>query len=709
MAIGWHVLIFGDPGIQHIAYKPKTPDMYQYLMRYSITVGCILLCITGMAQTQVARVDSINKHIEPLLATDHQRAGVLADSLLAAAKEEGWQVGIVNAMCLKAKYLRKAGDIREAKLLMEETLQHCGEALEEQSGEGRQLLNRIRFIAAFELANITFHQGKYETSEEYAGLAHTVLDGHFNTEAWRDFYTRSKLLVRTLYGQLYFVNGELEKAAQEFEQCALLNEGLGQTQNANIAYLNMGVIYQNAGKLAASMRALQKARKMAEENDYMALLAKADQNMGQVFYSMRRYDKALEKSLAAYRSYTAIGQKYGMALSAVDAGDNFKKLAMPDSALWYYERSLSLHEAMENSDDIAYLLDRLASLQAEQERYAQALVLCDRGLSIARDNGLREEQIWLNSTRTQCLLALGRLTEAKAGADLLLAFAEETENISQKRDIYEVAHKVYHALGSDGRAYDLYSRYEQYQDSIIDEDKSAEVTAVRFEYQLEQERERLLAEQERQELLYEQELLRERWQRYAAIGAALLLAIVAFFAWRSYKVKKEASERLAEKNRHLEELRLREQRLSAEALASKERELATMAMTNHEKNSLLQELERKVQVLESHTPDDLKAGLREMKRTISDSYSLDKSWDSFLHKFNDVHPQFFDKLKDQYPALTINDLKLSAYLRIGMSNKDIAVASSLAPSSVKSKINRLKKKMNMGGDDNVRDYMIQYL
>ena len=66
------------------------------------------------------------------------------------------------------------------------------------------------------------------------------------------------------------------------------------------------------------------------------------------------------------------------------------------------------------------------------------------------------------------------------------------------------------------------------------------------------------------------------------------------------------------------------------------------------------------------------------------------------------------KLKEENPVLTAEDLKLSAYLKIGMSNKEIANVTHLTLGSVKSKINRLKKKLEMGPEDSLRDFMIKY-
>ena len=180
----------------------------------------------------------------------------------------------------------------------------------------------------------------------------------------------------------------------------------------------------------------------------------------------------------------------------------------------------------------------------------------------------------------------------------------------------------------------------------------------------------------------------------------------AIIVYRFYKLKQSANKQLKEKNQRLHELRESEKLFSNEALAAKDRELATLAMASHEKNTLLNKLQETVGHIENQIDKKLKADLKEIKKSIETSYSLDKSWDSFLHRFEDVHPRFFQALKKTNPNLTMEDLKLSAYIKIGMSNKEIAHVTHLTPGSVKTKVHRLKVKLNMGPDDNIRDIIM---
>ena len=65
-------------------------------------------------------------------------------------------------------------------------------------------------------------------------------------------------------------------------------------------------------------------------------------------------------------------------------------------------------------------------------------------------------------------------------------------------------------------------------------------------------------------------------------------------------------------------------------------------------------------------------------------------------------------MKTDYPQVTQNDLRLSAYIKVGMQNKEIAQITNVAPASVKKSINRLKKKLALSVDEDIRLFMMNY-
>ena len=97
-----------------------------------------------------------------------------------------------------------------------------------------------------------------------------------------------------------------------------------------------------------------------------------------------------------------------------------------------------------------------------------------------------------------------------------------------------------------------------------------------------------------------------------------------------------------------------------------------------------------------------------MKQELRESKQVEQLWDDFLLQFNHVHPDFFDKFKPFDIKLSAQDKKHLAYLRMGLSNKEIASSMNIQYPSVKVIHARLKKRMQLKSGDTLRHF-IQYL
>jgi len=75
---------------------------------------------------------------------------------------------------------------------------------------------------------------------------------------------------------------------------------------------------------------------------------------------------------------------------------------------------------------------------------------------------------------------------------------------------------------------------------------------------------------------------------------------------------------------------------------------------------------------------------------------------------NELHQEFFKKLKQVYPSLSNNDLRLCAYLKIGMNSKEIADFMHIQPSSSYISRSRLRKKLGLNPDENLYDFLNRF-
>ena len=139
-------------------------------------------------------------------------------------------------------------------------------------------------------------------------------------------------------------------------------------------------------------------------------------------------------------------------------------------------------------------------------------------------------------------------------------------------------------------------------------------------------------------------------------------------------------------------------------IKQKDCEISSSVLLLSNKNDVLQQIGELTRQYsdDRRIPDEY---VRQVNSMISDSLRGDDEWSRFKVHFDSVHPNFFTKLKAASEELTENDLRLCAYLRIGMRAKDIASMLSVSPASVNTNRYRIRKKLGLTKEDSLDDYI----
>ena len=208
---------------------------------------------------------------------------------------------------------------------------------------------------------------------------------------------------------------------------------------------------------------------------------------------------------------------------------------------------------------------------------------------------------------------------------------------------------------------------------------------------------------------YEQRLREEKqsgkWKLFLTVticgSVIIILALLFYLLWIS-KRKSEINRLLQEeKNRRLE---LINTQYSLE-IEAKQNELSSNTILMAQKNAQLKELASQIEKLKGKgLPDETDS----LTKTISKQLTADDDWRYFKLRFDKVHPNFFDKIKDEYPSLTKTDLRLCAYIRVGMSAKEIAQVLSVKTDTVNTSRYRIRKKMNLSPDTTIESVIDKF-
>jgi ligand-binding sensor domain-containing protein len=135
----------------------------------------------------------------------------------------------------------------------------------------------------------------------------------------------------------------------------------------------------------------------------------------------------------------------------------------------------------------------------------------------------------------------------------------------------------------------------------------------------------------------------------------------------------------------------------------KSKQLANTAMSLVKKNETL--LHLKNELLTNKINFTNQYSFKKLIKQIDNSIEHVDGWELFEYNFNQVHEEFFNKLKTIYPSLTHKDLKICAYLRMNMSSKEIAPLLNISIRGVETNRYRLKMKLGIVKEDSLRGFL----
>lgn len=216
------------------------------------------------------------------------------------------------------------------------------------------------------------------------------------------------------------------------------------------------------------------------------------------------------------------------------------------------------------------------------------------------------------------------------------------------------------------------------------------------------------------------------WYRSTIAKGIYIILIISslVFYWRyiSFREKKKTETFKQEQNAHLKEkeaefqksveeneseiMELKNKNLKSE-IAFKNSELASATMHLVQKGEILMKIKSDLSEIAKKVPENLTADIKRIERKIEADVRLDKNWERFEKHFDQVHQNFFKRLRANHTDLTPKDQKLSAYLRMNLTTKEIAPLLNISVRGVEISRYRLRKKLNLESDTNLVSFIME--
>ena len=201
--------------------------------------------------------------------------------------------------------------------------------------------------------------------------------------------------------------------------------------------------------------------------------------------------------------------------------------------------------------------------------------------------------------------------------------------------------------------------------------------------------------------LTKQEAAQKRKEmRYLMIAGGAMLSLVIILLLFFLQRNKVHRIELSKKNLELEKDNLTKE------LDYKNKELTTNVMYLLKKNEMIMNITDRLKKAKISFKGENRQMAEEIIRELESGITKD-TWKEFELRFQDVHTDFYNKLNQMFPDLSPNELRLSAFLRLNMTTKDIAAITYQSVNSINIARHRLRKKLNIEQEENLIKFLTQ--
>ncbi len=422
--------------------------------------------------------------------------------------------------------------------------------------------------------------------------------------------------------------------------------------------------------------------------------------LGIAYFNLADYQKAISYFRLA-STYAKDENQVGMIHINIASG--FNKLNNPDSAIANYKVSLKQFLKINRNIDAAYTGLSQAFLNANQ--FDSALHYCNKWLALLDKANNRKNLFSVYFQYGKIYQQAGAIAKAENYfLKTIEAYTDERKYDSKIRDAYRYLAEINAKKGNYKVAFGFQKEYQLQNDSIIARINSSELSELLQLHEFEKKEAELILEKKEKE--------RMKWQNRALIftiisGTLIFIYIIFLLVkkFRRYKLNEELNRREILQNSN--SLMQNFDSLSKE-YNQKKQDLVSYSLQLIHKKELLMAIGHELRKYQNLSDAEREKSVTNLISAIKASLGNDKDWDNFRNYFESIHQDFFTRLNKQYPKLTTTDNRIAALIILGLDNKQAAAILDVEPDSIKIAKNRLKKKLEINANEDLRTKLNEF-
>lgn len=534
----------------------------------------------------------------------------------------------------------------------------------------------------------------YYQKNELDSAANTLLEVISEFEQSKDeSFEAGK--ARNILGLIYQRMNSFDKAEENFVKSVEIFKSLQNDLYMMMSLNNVGTTYGMRGGYPEALEVFIQLKELAlsgtlSEKESKARLVRALSNIGTIYSLMGNNDIALDYAKQSLEINLASKDSFLICNNYINLGEIFNDDKQLDSALFYYNRCLA-STSVNSPRFIPLIMDarrKIASVYYQQGKIEDAIFEVESSMKMrsgAENYGLVDSYDLL----ARYYQKLGQFDRAFRFSRLALSMAEENRSKRSARRAAERLVDLFVETKRYDSAFYYKSLYHTYSDSIFNESNERKFNNLRIELETSDKQNEI-------------EILKKQGEIDETRRANLVMIIISisclFFALFSLLIYRHRNK---QKKHRIKEMELQQE------IEKKHIELQQQTLHMINLNNNISEVEeRLIEVKKKET-----VSMQDVQKVLSNitiSKSMDKEWQQFEAYFSNIHPEFNGQLVKQHNNLTQQERRLTALIRMDLSNREIASLLNIEQRSVIMNRYRLKQKLGLKEQEDLDLYIQRF-
>jgi len=436
-----------------------------------------------------------------------------------------------------------------------------------------------------------------------------------------------------------------------------------------LTHLNISYNYFRRFLFDESLSQLFNVLDYFEKTDDKKNLAKTFNLIAWSYLRQKRIDKANEYLHKALEVNKSNNSENGLARTYTGFGIlNYTKNDL-NKAILFFKKALTIGQLTSNNNLNAVIYFQLSIIYQDLGNIVKAKQSLIKAMQLDEKSNNQKNLAYDYIVLGSLYLKSDSLTKAQSFTEKANKIATEINDVELVFHSFNTLALISYANKEYKKAFDYHLRSKE-SDSMLTVYETKDIAKIELQYKL--------AKQEQQYELVQQ---KRTYRYHLLIGGLILMLIVLILLYFIIigKVKKH----------------ILEKKLLQEKVELKNKELATSVIYSAKTNELLisiaKQLTRiKLKIIDKESKKALGIIINDMRINVNEDI-----WKEFEIRFQNVHTEFYDNLSIKYPDLTVNERRLSAFLKLDMTTKEISAITLQAVTAIEMSRTRLRRKFGI--------------